>query len=102
MKKGSHHSKKTRKLQSARITESLAALREQGEQLGRPEVDVNRSKILKLQRACMHCGKAKDAHANSNHKFKAHSLRAIAAKLGCSVNTIQQRRGVLDYSKYRN
>jgi DNA invertase Pin-like site-specific DNA recombinase len=102
MKKGTHHKPKTRKLQSERITESLAALREQGVQLGRPELEVNRVEILKLQRTCMRCGKAKDAHAHADHQFKAHSLRAIADKLGCSVNTVQVRLGKLSYSKYRS
>jgi DNA invertase Pin-like site-specific DNA recombinase len=104
MRKGSHHSKKTRALQSTRIAESLSALRKQGKKLGRPAgpvVAVELDEVKRLQRTCKRCSKPKAAHAHADHTFRGHSLRDIAKELGCSVFTLQVRLGKIDYSKYR-
>jgi DNA invertase Pin-like site-specific DNA recombinase len=105
MRKGSHHKQQTRKLQSERITESLAALRKQGKKLGRPAgpvVAVELDEVKRLQRTCKRCSKPKAAHAPADHTFRGHSLRDIAKELGCSVNTVRVRLGTLSYDKYRS
>jgi DNA invertase Pin-like site-specific DNA recombinase len=105
MRKGSHHKPKTRALQSTRITESLATIREQGKKLGRPEgrvVFVDLAEVRRLQRTCKRCGQLKTGHAHEDHTFRGYSLRDIAKELGISVFTLQVRLGKLDYRKYRS